>query len=323
MAEMSKTLSYYCQKFSRLRVDRARGIAPHKPILLLSIIDLIEQGLLRENRIFLSPELIASFLKFWSQLAPEPHRSDIALPFFHLRGDQFWHLKPNPGYEGAIASRQVRLKTINALKAAVQYAYLDAELFDHLQDPRSRFNLVNTLIAAWFSDKTDHIQRLWQVNALQNEENHLRQGGGAEYRPEDLKDEARTIVRGAAFRRVIVSIYENRCAFCGLQIISALNQNIVDGAHIKPFSQFYDDRIGNGISLCKNHHWSFDRGWFAINDGYSIIVSSDLHEDSPHSTPMRELHGQPIRLPAQEQHRPRIEAVRWHRENVFGSLSVR
>ena len=65
---MSKTLSYYYQRFSKLRVARARGIAPHKPILLLSVIDLVEQGALRQNRIFLSPELIATFLKFWSHL---------------------------------------------------------------------------------------------------------------------------------------------------------------------------------------------------------------------------------------------------------------
>lgn len=316
---MSRDLGYYCQKFSRLRVDRARGTAPHKPVLLLSVIDLVEQGNLRQNRIFLSPELIATFLKFWGQLGSDAHRADIALPFFHLRGDGFWHLKANPGYEEAIASGQVRLKTISGLRESVQYAYLDNELFELLQNPDFRHSLVSVLITAWFSGKQGQVEDLLSINALQNEEDQLRQGGGAVYQPEDLKDEARVVVRDAAFRRVVVSIYEHRCAFCGLQIISALNQNIVDGAHIKPFSQFYDDRIGNGISLCKNHHWSFDRGWFAINDDYSIIiiVSSELHENSPHSTPMRELHGQPIRLPAQEHHRPRIEAVRWHRENVF------
>lgn len=251
MAEMSKTLSYYCQKFSRLRVDRSQGIAPHKPILLLSVIDLIEQRLLRENRIFLSPELIASFLKFWSQLGSESHRSDIALPFFHMRSEGFWHLKANPGFESVVSSR-VKLKTLSALKEAVQYAYLDDELFDWLQNPSSRGSLVVVLITAWFSDKTQQIEESLQINAFQNFQNRLRETGGAVYQAKDLEDEARVVVRDAAFRRVIVSIYENRCAFCGLQIISALNQKIVDGSHIKPFSQFYDDRIDNGISLCKN-----------------------------------------------------------------------
>ena len=142
--------------------------------------------------------------------------------------------------------------------------------------------------------------------------------GGVVYQPEEVNDEARAVVRDAAFRRVIVSIYEHRCAFCGLQLIDKLSQNVVDGAHVKPFSQFYDDRIDNGISLCKNHHWAFDRGWFSINDDYTLLVSQDLREESPHATPMREFHGRRISLPERSQYRPRIEALRWHREHVFG-----
>ena len=316
---MSKILSYYCQKFSKLNVNRSRdrGIAPHKPILLLSVIDLVEQGTLRHNRIFLSPELIATFLKFWSQLGSDSHHSNIALPFFHLRGDGFWHFKSNLGYEKAITS-QDKAGTINTLRQAIHYAYLDNELFELLQEPSSRYSLVSTLINTWFSGKLSQIEKLLNINALQDEEDQLLQRGGVVYQPEDVSDEARTIVRDAAFRRVIVSIYDHRCAFCGLKLIDALAQNVVDGAHIKPFSQFYDDRIDNGISLCKNHHWSLDHGWFTINDDYSIIVSNDLQEDSPHSTPMREFHGRSILLPERSQYHPRIEALRWHREHVFG-----
>jgi len=41
-----EALSYYAKKFQRLRVDRAHGIAPHKPILLLSVIEkLVEKAL--------------------------------------------------------------------------------------------------------------------------------------------------------------------------------------------------------------------------------------------------------------------------------------
>jgi len=84
-----------------------------------------------------------------------------------------------------------------------------------------------------------------------------------------------------------------------------------------PFSQFYDDRIDNGLSLCKNHHWAFDRGWFTINDNYTLLIWEDLREDSPHARPMREFKGSSILLPTQTQYYPRVEALRWHRENVF------
>jgi len=64
----------------------------------------------------------------------------------------------------------------------------------------------------------------------------------------------KTFVRSAAFGRVVVSLHEQRCTFCKLKIISQDSQNTVDGAHIKPFSEFRNDRFDNGISLCKNHH---------------------------------------------------------------------
>jgi putative restriction endonuclease len=63
-----ETLNYYAKKFQRLRVDRAHGVAPHKPILLLAVIERFERGQMLENRINLSPELNQTFLKYWSYL---------------------------------------------------------------------------------------------------------------------------------------------------------------------------------------------------------------------------------------------------------------
>ncbi len=102
-----------------------------------------------------------------------------------------------------------------------------------------------------------------------------------------------------------------------MQILDSDGKNIVDGSHIKPFSQFYDDRIDNGLSLCKNHHWAFDRYWFSINDDYTIIVADGLREDSPNARPMREFGGERINLPAQQQYYPRVDALAWHREEFL------
>lgn len=314
---MDKNFIYYLQKFRRLRVDRAHGpAAPHKPILLLSVIELLQQGLISQNRIFLDPELIATFLKLWSQLGSDTHRSDIALPFFHLQGDGFWHLQSNPGFEAILGSK-AKLRTIRALKEAVQYAYLDDELFRILQDETSRNSLVSVLVQTWFPDQRQQIEELLQTNSFQEFQDSLQAQGGAVYQPEDLQDEAQAVVRDAAFRRIVISTYDHCCAFCKLRLLTSFNQSLVDGAHIKPFSRFYDDRIDNGISLCKNHHWAFDRGWFSINDDYTLVVSEHLQEHSPHSLPMRAFQGQRIQLPRREAYYPRRDALGWHRENVF------
>lgn len=321
---MLKDLRYYIKKFSNLRVDRARGVAPHKPILLLAIIELIAQSSIRKNQIYPTPELISTFHKYWTHLGSSSHHSSIHLPFFHLKSEGFWHLLPNPGFEAAV-SKGTQPKSVAALRDAVKYASFDQELFQLLQESDARPVLISALTQKWFSEKTENINQLLNINAFEEEVKALEavqlklfEKKDAVYRVDEINDEEKAIVRNAAFRKNIVKIYEHRCAICRLKIIDHNGQNIVDGAHIKPFAEFYDDRFDNGLSLCKNHHWAFDHGWFGITDDYKILVPHErLHEEVPADTKaMRDFHGEKILLPAQEMYNPRISSLQWHRENL-------
>lgn len=73
---------YWLSKFSKLRVDRARGDpAPHKPLLLLALCDLAEQGALPHGTLPLSPELAFRFYTYWTIVAGRRHqRPDIVIP---------------------------------------------------------------------------------------------------------------------------------------------------------------------------------------------------------------------------------------------------
>lgn len=310
---MEKELNYYLKKFTKLNVNKKNGVsAPHKPILLLAVIELIEQKKIQNNQIYLSPELIATFLKYWSNLVTTNHQSNIALPFFHLTGDKFWYLASNMSSEGITSSIK---PSLSALRNAVRCAYLDSELFELLQKTNSRFRLVSILIRTWFPNQEIELQKIYEVDEFQNIQLKLFEQGGAVYKVEDLKDEEKIFVRNAAFRRVVVSLYKQQCVFCRLKIISQDNQNIVDGAHIKPFAEFRDDRFNNGISLCKNHHWAFDHGWFSIDDDYRIIVPEErFYEETPIDTKsIKDFHGEQILMPIQIEHQPRIDALQWHR----------
>ncbi|MGG6296354.1 HNH endonuclease [Leptolyngbya sp. AN02str] len=309
---MKKDLDYYARKFAKLNVNRKKGInAPHKPVLLLAVTELIEQKKIQTNQIYLSPELIATFLKYWSNLVITHHQAKIALPFFHLTGDKFWHLAPIMSYEGNLASIKPGL---SVLRNAVRYAYTDPELFELLQSPITRLQFANILMQTWFPHQEIQLQKLYEVDEFENIQRQLSEQGGAVYQVEDLKDEEEMFIRNAAFRRVVVSLYEQRCVFCKLKVISQDNQNIVDGAHIKPFAEFRDDRFDNGISLCKNHHWAFDHGWFGIDDSYRIVVPDErFYEETLADTkPIRDFHGERILMPTQLNYQPRLEALRWH-----------
>ncbi|BAY42318.1 hypothetical protein NIES2111_67410 (plasmid) [Nostoc sp. NIES-2111] len=318
---MNKDLAYYVKKFSPKSASNKIGLnvspgAPNKPILLLSVIEMIATRQITKNQIPFNAELIATFLKLWSHLEPL-RKPDIGLPFYHLTSDRFWHYQMKLGFEGWMKAK-IKIRTPSTIRETVEYAYLDDELWLLLQNPQDRTVLTHVLIDSWFNELTqEDIEPLLQVNAFAELQDQLQRTGGKVYQPEELEDEQAVIVRDGAFRKIVVSTYNYRCAFCGLQILDSLGQNIVDGSHIKPFSQFYDDRIDNGLALCKNHHWAFDRFWFTIDDDYTIIVSDSLREESPNAKPMSEFSGDRIILPAQEQYYPRRDSLQWHRDEFL------
>ncbi len=155
-----ENLRYCAQKFERLRVDRAHGVAPHKPILLLSVIEQIRKEGITKNQIYLSPELIQTFLKYWSHLGSTIHNPDISRPFFHMKSGKFWHLWTNSGYEKVVFSK-TKLKTLAEVQQTVKYAYLHEELFEFLQKPLARASLVTVLVARWFPGQLELIEDIF------------------------------------------------------------------------------------------------------------------------------------------------------------------
>src|SRR5580700_6038888 len=86
------TPDQWLAKLAKLKVDRASGDpAPHKPLLLLVILELAEQGLLPNQVLPLTSELAFRFSTYWSIVASRrKQRPDVRFPFFHLKSDGFW-----------------------------------------------------------------------------------------------------------------------------------------------------------------------------------------------------------------------------------------
>ena len=78
------SLRFYCEKFSKLKVSssRKRGNAQYKPILLLTVIDLIMRGVITNNQIFVSDELIQAFNKYWNVIGSQSYKGGLHYPFF-------------------------------------------------------------------------------------------------------------------------------------------------------------------------------------------------------------------------------------------------
>lgn len=317
-SNMEKNLAYYCQRLTELNTSkRLRARAEYKPILILSVIDLITQGLIENNQITVSDKLINTFNEHWDILSSGTYqgKDNLHLPFYHLQNDGFWYVKFKPDFVNALplktVTKQQGPKSLKRLKEVVEYASLDRELFELLQNQNYRKELTDVLIAAWFSANQKEIGDMIRINhSFQNEsgeeESSIIREDEQQKQPKSYL--RKSLVRDAFFRKAVVHIYNYKCALCRMKVTMSINQNIVDGAHIKPFAQFYDSRIDNGISFCKNHHWAFDRGLFTIADDYKIIVSNNFQEESPNTIPMKKINGNKLWLSNEKEYLPRIEA---------------
>lgn len=93
----NKILSHYERRLAQLSVNKKGGhLAPHKPLLLLAVIDLVDCGIIRSPQIELSDALITAFkineTRFTRGIIH--FKPNIWMPFFHMTTEPFWRLVP-------------------------------------------------------------------------------------------------------------------------------------------------------------------------------------------------------------------------------------
>lgn len=141
--------------------------------------------------------------------------------------------------------------------------------------------------------------------------------------PLDLRRYAWTQTRQrlhqGAFRDMVITAYDSRCAICRLQ-----HPELLDAAHIIPDS---DDRgtpvVPNGLSLCKIHHAAYDKNILGISPDFHVHIRQDILAE--HDGPMlrhglQELDGSAIILPGRVADRPDRERLA-ERFDIFRSAS--
>ncbi len=312
----NEILQKYIREFSSLRIDRAHGNAPHQPVLLLSIIEQIEQGQIENNEIPPSPHLVEVFLKYWNSITNR--KPNIALPFFHLKSRSFWHHHPNPDYEKALEV-VTQIKTFSQLRKIISHASLDEDLFALLNQPLEREILRKTLIDKYLPHRLNEIQRIiseeQQISGFSQELlNYVQHEFSIEL---DEPIESDKKIREPGFRRAIMRIYDYTCVVCKLQILTLNGESVTEAAHIIPFTNSNNDDVRNGISLCKLHHWAFDRFLFSVDESFYVTVSDLMTENGPAEWKLASLNGKEILLPEQQELYPAKEAFAWHREKML------
>lgn len=145
-----KDLNYYIKCFSALNTMKMQGkLAPHKALLLLSVIDLVEQGIITDSNIQLSEILEERFKYYASQYVGNNSAYDpkINYPFYHLRSEPFWELVSTTGDPVPAISNY----STNNLKKHIAYARIDTELIQLLKDYNKRALLRAILITKYLA----------------------------------------------------------------------------------------------------------------------------------------------------------------------------
>ncbi len=324
---MTEELIYkYSTQFKKLRCALVKGMgkAPHKPILLLSIIQLIAKGVILNNRIFITPELVLTFKQNWNQLVVTGHTRKFSLPFFHLRSEPFWYLVTKPGRE-IITTSSKSIKSFKSLKESIAFAEIDRDLFFLLKEIPNQLWFERLLLENYFP----HFSRSYQIpqinyeeerieNEILNEpkETYLNHIENLQETLEENEFEEEIFVRGGMFKKTIPKIYDFTCSITGMKIESSYNVQMIDACHIYPFSISNDDTVTNGIALSPTLHRAFDRGLITINSNYLVRVSPTINEYGSNFT-LSQYEGQQILLPLNEKWYPSIEALNWHNKEVF------
>lgn len=139
-AEMFANLSVYC------RLGRK---APHKAIMLLSVIDLISTQQICTNQIEFSKLLEDCFARNWKRHVgvSSLFHPKAGTPFWHMNSEPFWRLVPIEEDKERLTVLQMGNPTsARTIRKYIRYAEIDKSLFELLQNEINREELCDVLI---------------------------------------------------------------------------------------------------------------------------------------------------------------------------------
>jgi putative restriction endonuclease len=328
LMHMEEQLQHYIKSFGQLRTDSGKTKypestlhrAPHKPLLLLTVLDLAAQGNLTTNLIPLTPELGDVFASYWKLVMPPDRAGNLSLPFFHLKNDGFWYLIPQHGKEEALgAIRQIA--GMSQLRDTVIGAQLDDDLYQLICIEENR-NLLRTVLIEGYFHQAVHERLLEQAEvnlmAFQYSQKLLAKAQTQSIAVStDGTEEQKGAVRDQGFRRAVLTAYNHRCVLCGVRLLTEDGLTAATAAHIVPWSVSYNDDPRNGLCLCRLCHWVFDVGLAGITTKYRITLSKQLTSVGNMAGYLTTLESRPIFEPVEPFFNPDAEALEWHLGQVF------
>lgn len=323
---MNDRLAGYLKLFAHIQADTSPKRwaestcyrAPHKPLFLLSVLDMIATGGIADNFITPSFELSDLFVGYWSRIMPPGTTGLMCLPFYHLATSGFWHLIPQPDI---LDERGRSIKSIKRFLYFYQGAKFNDDLFLLLKDESFLQRLRSILITAYFTPAvqlalTEQLIIHWESSKYCNKILKTNESL-IPYEGITIDESIKNKARSQGFRKAIVKLYKHRCALCGLRMLTPEGHTIVEAAHIIPWSTSQNDQPQNGMALCRLCHWFFDEGLMGVGQYYEVLVSPVVRQDGNYPGHIETITGRGILKPEKETFWPDLEYLEIHRKKTF------
>lgn len=323
---MCGRLDYFLNEFAVLRSSVPEKAQPtigalatsHNACLLLTVLDLIESGLISRNFIEPSFDLAGIFQSYCAIALSISERESMSLPFYQMGHSSFWELRPQPG------QNQLKDQQVNSVEQ-LQHVYLGAKFSDDLYPlllmPVSRRKLREVLIDNHIAPE---FRQAIRCHSQVNCESELYARALLEV-PEPCHDLESVIgatpsikrTRELGFRKAVVRVYEHRCGLCGIKNISPEGESIVDASRVKDWIVSHDDHPTNGMALCRVCKYCFELGLMAVDTNCKVMISPLTSRTPNLPGHLQALSGQKLFKPARSCYWPGRENLEWHRRNRF------
>lgn len=282
-------------------VGGERHERPHKPLLLIAALDLIDCGLATPARVPWNQSLRDRFSELFQTICKHNDSDTPENPFYYLKTDGFWKAWIEDKNQTLTLQSTPLVNQIGKVFASFTNGF---EVL--LSVPENRLMIRSALISRYFPNC---LSIKYQQSEIINRQSISK-----------VAEEEIEYGRSPAFRRKIIEIYDHQCAACGLRIRLPISNNLsfIDAAHLIPFSESHNDHPTNGLALCKNHHWAMDRDLIAPGPDHYWHISNILDpRRSNGEKELTELAGKTLLLPKDEAFHPDQNGLRWRFERLI------
>lgn len=119
--------------------DKTHGAKkPHKLVMLLTVFDMIDRGVIQENRIYYNEDLLSSHKYIFNLTRAKGDLNQAAPPFFHLRTSAFWNHKIIPEREEVYRILITSGGGSKRILETIEYSYLSEYTYEVFSQQNTR-----------------------------------------------------------------------------------------------------------------------------------------------------------------------------------------